>query len=269
MGMKRHAPPLRLARSPLVLVLAQVRILPVLKMEEFLPSLQESLRHRGLPKFSESVSQGIVFGPDIKTRTERRWLFSSRDGKETAVVGESFVSLMTSRYEVFEAFVERLRLLLEVVHGAAQPSGTERLGLRYVDLIRPAADESLDQYLVGGLLGLPAESLGARRQTFRFESLAATPIGQLRVGLWQASDGAVLPPDLPPGDVRLDVEVAAGETVTLLDIDSFAAQEQDFEPARLCDGMWGLHEFADRAFRAAVTPLALERWGATEGVAEG
>ena len=262
--MKRQIPPLRLTRSPLVLVLAQVRILPVLKMDEFVPSLQESLRHQGLPKFSESVSQGIVFGPDIKTRTERRWLFSSRDATDTAVVAESFISLMTSRYELFEAFIERLRLVLETVGVAAQPGGAERLGLRYVDLIRPAAGESLGEYLDGGLLGLRSERLGVQRQTFRFESVSSTPVGQLRLRLWQTSDGTVLPPDLPPGDVRLSLEAPAGETVTLLDIDSLTTKEQDFQPASLCDEMWRLHEYADRAFQAAVTPTALERWGAVE-----
>ena len=45
--MPRQNPPLKLRYSPLVMVLAQVRFSPVLKMADYVPAIQEKLRREG------------------------------------------------------------------------------------------------------------------------------------------------------------------------------------------------------------------------------
>ena len=41
----RTEPALKLERSPLILVLSQIRFSPVLKMADFVPDIQEKMRH--------------------------------------------------------------------------------------------------------------------------------------------------------------------------------------------------------------------------------
>src|SRR5258705_10846711 len=102
----RTLPALHLSKSPLVIVLSQVRISPILGMEKFLPAIQEQLRRTGYPKFRTSVTQEILLAPELKTVSSVRWLFSDREEKTTAVIAPNFITLLTSRYEVFEKFAD-------------------------------------------------------------------------------------------------------------------------------------------------------------------
>lgn len=262
--MTRVLAPLKLEKSPLVLTLAQVRFSPVLQMKEYLPRIQEVLRKDGFPNFRENVVQELLFGQSIKTERRERWLFSNKGQTETVVLTRDFVVLECSRYEVFDKFVERFRSVLDLIATEVETELSNRLGLRYVNLIRPEGEESVFDYLKPGLTGLPAAELGADSLLYRFESVAKTSEGQLALRVLQTEDGTFLPPGLDQSDLAFDVEVHAGDLVTTLDIDHFSAEERDFDPSALLEEFWKLHEYTDRAFRAAVTEHAMRQWEARE-----
>lgn len=261
----RTLPALRLSKSPLILVLAQVKISTVLQMGEFLSKIQERLR-RDLPVFRVSRTQEILLGPKPIVGSHDRWLFSNKDKTRTVVLAPDFVVLVASAYTVFEEFAEALRDVLEVVGAETQVALSDRLGLRYVDLIRLADGESFDQYLHQGLAGVPPGDLGARKVLQQVQIQAETEMGTLLVRLWQTDDGSFLPPDIQGGDVNLTTTAPpAGETVTILDIDHFSIRQRDFNVERLIEDMWRLHDGSDHAFRAIATEFARARWGAQAG----
>ena len=262
--MTRSQPALKLAHSPLVLALAQVKISPVLQMQEYVPGIQERLRRDGFPHFRENVVQEVRFGPEIKTSARQRWVFSNKAQTETVVLASDFVALECSRYDVFEDFIGRLERLLETVRNEVEVALSDRIGLRYIDLVRPKADESLSDYLKPGLSGLPASEIGAERALHRFESIANTNVGQLVLRVLQTNDGTFLPPGLDPSDLKFDVQIGEGEILTILDIDHYSMQDRDFDPPDLIQEFWKLHDVADRVFRFAVTDHAMRRWEAKE-----
>lgn len=262
--MIRTLPPLKLTRSPLVVVLAQVKISPVLQMKDYIPRIQEVLRRNDFPRFRENVVQEVLFGPEIKTGTRQRWLFSTEGQTETVVLASDFIVLECSRYTVFEKFAERLEWILEIVRKEVEVALSDRIGLRYVYLIRPSPNELMFEYLKPGLAGLPAKDLGAERLLYRLETIAKTPQGQLVLRVLQTDDGTFLPPGIERTDLSFDIQIGAEELVTILDIDHFSIDERDFKPPELVGDFWKLHDYTDRAFRAAVTPHALSRWEAEE-----
>ncbi len=233
-------------------------------MHEYVPGIQERLRRDGFPHFRETVVQELHFGPDIKTAARKRWVFSNKPQTETVVLANDFVALECSRYGVFEDFTGQLERLLETLRDEVQVALSDRIGLRYIDLIRPDGDESLFDYLKPGLSGLPASEMGAERALYRFESVGNTKVGQLVLRVLQTNDGTFLPPGLDPSDLKFDVEIREDEILTILDIDHYSMQDRDFDPTDLIQEFWKLHDVTGRVFRFAVTDHAMMRWGAKE-----
>ena len=263
--MHRTLPALRLGRSPLALSLVEVRISPVLVMADYIPAIQERLRKVGYPGFATSQIRTILMvqtktAPEIESGL--RWLFFDEDRPGAAVVSPSAVVLETSSYETFDDFVERFSVVIDVVGAVAEIAFSDRLGLRYVDVIRPSESEVITEYLVSGLHGLPEDEFGGRALSARSEVRAETDKGNLVVRMTKAHGVTPWPPDLSPIDIEApDVMEGTGD-VAVLDFDHFSQVTRDFSSDVLTEALWDLHDNIDRAFRWAVTPVALDRWEA-------
>jgi uncharacterized protein (TIGR04255 family) len=253
-----------------VLVLAQVKISAVLRIESYVPDIQERLRRQGYPKFGVTQIQQISMGQNAQPQVQnlKRWLFADKDQRWAASLAPDFVTLETSRYETFDHFLGRLETVLKIVGEVAEVALAERLGLRYVNAILPARSESLNEYLDPGLRGLAKTELGIEKSIYRFETKGTTPVGTLVVRLTQRDDGAYLPADLTTAGLRFDLSLDKANLVTVLDIDHFSTEQREFLPALLLNQIDQLHGFSESAFKAAVTQEALERWGLEE-IADG
>ncbi len=261
--MKRSLPPLRLRYSPLVYVIGQVRISPVIAIEKYVPEIQEQLRHKGFPRFVKGQIQEIriEIGSTPKVNVSDRYEFQNKEGTSGIVLASDFISLHTNKYEVYEKFEETFRVALAIIHQVVSLSLVERIGLRYVDLIRLGADEKFSDYLQPGLLGLENAKLGVTKSLSRFEFVGVTEVGKLVVRYSQSDNGTFLPADLMPSPLKHDVEVPPGEVVSFLDLDHFSEQSHDFEVSSVLELLGRLHDYLDRTFRSAVTETALQKWG--------
>lgn len=262
--MQRSRPPLRLHDSPLLLTLAQVRISPVLQMPTFIPEIQEKLRNAGYPRFSESLMQEILLGPGVSaspSQVRTKWTFTDRDATKAVVIAPDFVTLETVVYDTFDVFSDELRSVLALVGDVAEIELAERLGLRYLDCIRPVGEDRLvDAYLAPGLSGVNLESVGARADRSIFVAQGTTASGQYILRLTRGSGPVALPADLNPADVTITPPEGDGE-YALLDVDHFSAFTREYRPEVLAGVFWELHDVCEGIFRAAVTPHALECWG--------
>ncbi|MBN1959717.1 MAG: TIGR04255 family protein [Deltaproteobacteria bacterium] len=266
--MNRTLPPLKLEKSPLVLALAQIRFSAVLKMEKFIPDLQEILRHKGFPKFFETQSQEFQQGPQkIELIPTPRWGFADKTLQHVVLIAPNFITLQTNNYDVFEKFVDTLQIIFRAVNEVVAPALVERIGLRYIDLIRPQAEEPLTKYLsegLHGLHGLNAAKLEVQSLQHRFETIGKTDNGILVIRLSQNKEAKFLPPELDPVGLKFDLDISRNELVTLLDIDHFSITQLDMDEQVVVDTMWNLHDHCDRVFREAVTPYALQKWGSKD-----
>lgn len=259
--MKRTSPAPRLENSPLVYVLAQVVISPILSMQEYIPALQEKLRHKGYIKYKYAPTPEFNLSPQIHIASLNRWFFSDKNEQEAVIISPHFIILETTNYDVFDVFVQSFKEILIIFQEVTKASLAERIGLRYVDVIRPKEGQTLSDYLQPSILGIPAEDFGATKSLYKFETNALTPAGGLVLRLFQSDNGSYLPPDISLESVKPTFQIDPGETVAVLDIDNFSLQQREFVTDDLIEYMRQLHDYTDRAFKAAVTSKAFEFWG--------
>jgi uncharacterized protein (TIGR04255 family) len=263
----RTLPALRLARSPLVYVVAEVRISAVVSIEEYVPKIQDRLRGEGFPRFQKGAIQEIKLSKQSapELTSVGRYEFQEKAGQSGVVITPYAVSFHTARYTCYEEFEDRLRLALQIINDILQISLSERLGLRYVDLIKPDSTESFASYLDAGLLGLDLTKTGVEEVQSSSESIGKTGMGTLVVKTWKTRSDRFLPPDLSGSTLVHSVNVDPQQAVTLLDLDHYTEGSTDFELERVLGSLGQLHDSLDQVFRQAVTPYALQKWGHNEG----
>jgi uncharacterized protein (TIGR04255 family) len=262
------ASPTKLAKAPLVHALAQVRYASVLGISSFITGIQEGLSRAGFPRFERSEVQNIVLAPTSAPRVDKisRWDFLSRDRRTGVVISPDFVVLQTSNYDTFGGFGQSLREVLNIFASKVDAHVlVERLGVRYVDLVRLGEGETFSQYLKPGLVGFPFESLGNKDMTKILsgtQSVAQMKDGSvLVVRCSQVDNGQFLPPDLFPSGLEYGVSLRPNERVAILDFDHYTTVDMDLVPEAVVTRLNGLHTGANAAFRASLLPHALEAWG--------
>lgn len=257
--MEKHPVP-NLARSPLVFVLAQVRFPSVLKMDDHVAEIQDRLRTAGFPKFIKEESHQFVFGPEIKTERGFRWVFLNRKTTEAVVLTQDFVIYETTTYTEFDDFVGQFSSVIDVIGPQAKIDFGERIGLRFVDLIRHLDGNEPNWFLKECLRGLEADNFGA--STCKNQSIATAMVshGELFIRSFESSGPAFMPPDLKSTRLSFDLTLGDDETYRILDFDHISKQEFDFESDVITTRLWELHEYIGRAFRSAVTEEAIAAW---------
>lgn len=260
--MKRTSPPFHLHRAPLIYVVAQVIFSEVVAIEKYVPEIQESLRHKGFPRFLRGQVQEIAFQPDgsPKFSMRDRFEFQNKEGSLGIVLQTKSVAVQTNSYSTYEIFEEQIKTALMVVHRVVNIGLSERLGLRYVNLIRLGSGEKWSDYLNPGVLGLDANSVGVSHWNSRSEFVGPTNVGNLAVRCSQS--GQPIPPDLViSGTLSNPPTLAPGEIGTTLDFDHYVEKSSDFKVSAVISTFEQLHEKLDVVFATAVTPQALFKWG--------
>lgn len=255
----------KLKHAPLVHVIAQVRFEPVTYIEKSIPELQEPLKKLGFPRFKKStIQQFALDGAQPRIDTLTRWDFADREQHNSVAITSDFVAVQTSRYDVFPTFARLLHDVFQIVRAHTDVEVVQRLGIRYVDVVRPRTGTNFEDYLQPGLVGYPfgvLENVSFKQQLSNTQSVGETASGgTLVVKCLQNNIGQILPPDLIPSELAYDLSVNAGEMIAILDFDHFQTLDADFEPDDLIRRFDLLHSVANEAFRKAVTAEAVRIW---------
>lgn len=252
----------KLAKSPLVYVVAQVRIGAVLKMADYIPEIQERMRKAGYSLYRPSeVREEFEFGPGgTETRVTRQWAFDRIDRTTGFSVQTGSVAFHTTAYDTHEAFFVDLQQGLQIVQDVVGISASERLGLRYVDAFQASADRALGDYLKEGLRGVSLGHIGALRPRSFTNLVMETDVGGrlvVRIGL---NPEGVLPPNLVPPDLVSAKTFDTSKPVGILDYDHFVEKSEAFSIEGAMGWFNGLHGTLSEAFRETVSDFALEDW---------
>lgn len=145
--------------APLCFTVAQARFNTVLKLENYVPQLQEQLRKKGYPDFSEqqrvtfTLSNSGAENHSPQANQTTSYLFANIEGNEAFSLDNNALSLLTTAYDNRNDFLSKFFYGLDLVHNAIELSYCERLGLRYVDVVVPKQGDTLQQYLDEGVTG--------------------------------------------------------------------------------------------------------------------
>lgn len=245
---------------PLVLALCQIRFSPMLSVTRpaAVSAFQDAIIN-DYPVMKQSQEQNISFqvegGPILNqasvesTLGSVTWQFKDVEDTWTVVLTPDFLTLETRAYNHFSDFLNRLEKLVGALVKTIRPTVGLRIGLRYIDEIRPGHAEwshVIRPELLGALavpqLGTIA-TLSIQRMHFRGPDGISINI----------QHGA-----LPPGTIvnPRPNEEAPETAFYLFDTDvyqEFKPGELSVKPRIIRDHVEQYHEVASRLFRWAVT----------------
>lgn len=248
----------RLARSPLELVVCQVRHERKLLVGE---GTTASAIHRALggtdgpyPSISEIAGGEMAFMvglgggavPQLQETKTSGWRFSSEDGSWAVAVLPELFALETTAYTTWdEDFRGRLDAVIDAIAEHVAPSFEQRIGLRYVDRItEPSVTElrGWAPYLRPELLGLvlhPELGPGVRNAQ---QQLVLDLGGGAEAGV---RHGFVV----EPTQERVDYQ---------LDYDLYRQGGRPFAPEEIKETVAGFNRMALQLFQASITDGLLE-----------
>jgi len=253
----------KLPRAPLIFVLAQVKFTPVLKMESYVPDIQEYLRHHGFPKYRQENISNIIIGSEAKAEIVKRWVFEDPANHRQIVLTTEAVVFQTTAYDTFDTFLSHLTLATEPLAQYARIELIQQIGLRYVDLLAKIDGLESSELLAPGLRGIPVSAMELQQGAFSFAMQFQTSCGVLTIRSIQLMGlpaPAILPPDIGQISLTLPDWVSKAQDPRMLDFDHVTQRNIPFTKDSLSEELNKLHQYTDRAFRSASTPEALAAW---------
>ncbi len=263
MPVKRTREPLFLPQSPLEFVLAQVRIDPVLAVENYVPDIQETLRKQGFPKMRTRQSTSRITsgnGQTLRAETKHQWEFHDVENHTSIMVDQDAIAIQTTHYSRYEEFDGLIRLALEATGSAMGFTQVTRCGLRYIDAMAQPASGDWKEVLIDSLLGFQPQNGMARASSFSQTELVTGESSHMRLRCLTQPQGIVLPPDLMPCDLAFRRNPKRQQPFAILDLDHYQTTAFDFDLQVTLDCLAELHDALDQTFRDAVNPNALEQW---------
>lgn len=216
----------------------------------------------GFPRYKKGLIREVVldFQSQPKVTSSESYEFLNKGGTAGIVLAPDSIALQVTEYSSFEDFTEKLCLVLKLVHEKLNIVLAERVGLRYVNVIKMEAGQGLGKYLRSGLIGFEDHTLGVMESQRFFQYNGRTEVGTL-VARFSEQVGRMLPPDISAPNLQFGSNVEQSDKVPILDFDHFSGDPMDFAVEPLLDLFWDLHNTLDLVFRSSVTPEALQKWG--------
>ena len=252
----------RLAKSPLVLTIAQVRFPTVLRVgdPDFIAPFQEALRE-AYPVAVEEHEIQMMLGPQGATQMpgQKQWRLHTADGMLSLVLASTALTFESRSYIDADDFLDRFERALDALQQHIRPALCERVGLRYINEIRQPQGVS-----AGGWRGLidnsflgPIESeLGKRfsvARTIQDISLTRGPNEFVSLKHGFIPTGTTIVPAVPG---------SAAPTIGpfyLLDLDHFVTRREVFQSKGILASLEKFHAVLYDLFRLAITPELYER----------
>lgn len=259
----------QLSSSPLVYMLAQVKLTSIEKLEDFIPSLQERVRGT-FPHYLPVSYQGIQFNQQgqLSHVNLKQWHFLDK-GKQTGIVlDKQALTIHTSCYQQFQLIMDKFEKVLTSFHEIVKFSLFTRLGLRYINLI----EEGLRD-IGPGLQGfhLTGDLFKESQFLSKAETTQYSKVGMIKLQATHIGDKTVIgdlpniciPPDLSELVKPLTFQNyhEPQDNFLLLDLDHFSEVEEDFDVNRIIESFSGLHEGVYQSFCQAVGDRNLDSWG--------
>lgn len=254
-----------LKTPPVYFTVAQVRFNTLLKLSDYLPSIQEGLRKSGFPAFTahKSIALQVIIQdgqPAPQPVPHEQFLFASVDRTNCFVLSTDALTFQSTDYGTFESFSETFLNGLALIHELVKLDFTERVGLRYLDHVFPKTGETMDQYLAREVQGLSSRLGGQPIHSFA-EAFSVVNDVRLRARVVTQDGPLGFPPDLVPHEMAVQQRFLdkSGKNA-IIDTDGFVEGRSIFSLETVSQQLQSIHEVIGTAFRATVTEHALNVW---------
>jgi uncharacterized protein (TIGR04255 family) len=254
-----------LKHPPVYFTLAQVKFNPILKLDDFIPTVQEAFRRAGYPDFATHGGIAIKISmqggtPKPEPQTVNSYSFGDSAKTHNFVMTNDSLTLQSTDYGTFEEFARKFEEGLERIHEAVQLDFVARIGLRYLDRVAPMGKDKLDQYLVPQALGV-RDIIGGEPLHSYCETLAQRASARLLSRVFTQFGPLGFPPDIGQHGLLLQERFNVEPSLhAVLDTDGFIEQRIRYSIDAVRSHLHELHKFIGDAFKALATPYAFKKW---------
>ncbi len=133
-----------LENSPLAFTVCQVKFPRELSIADdvFVAAFQRAVKGQyplaeKVPEIGISIALGAALAPTQSESRSFHWQFADKESTWKLDLSQDSFSLETRQYHSFGDFLERLALAMDALIQHIQPSLISRIGLRYINEIRP------------------------------------------------------------------------------------------------------------------------------------
>lgn len=253
----------KLNNQPLRFVLAEFRFSQIMKINDYIPQLQERLRKKYPTPLQQKEQAVMVQNGSVSVTGIDRWTFLSANKKSAIEVNQDRLMYYTAEYPRFEGFANGCKEALEALIEIAEPSLVLRVGLRYGDLVKVDEGEKFVD-LIDQSFAYPRciNGLGESRQQ-RNEIFISTSVGGLLIRTLYGVHNQSCLPDIQGLSVEVHQDSTPSERI-ILDFDHFWESKEEavsFESKQILEILESLHETSREAFWRISTDYARnEKW---------
>lgn len=254
-----------LKKPPVYFTLAQVRFNTILKIRDFLPSVQEGMRKAGFPVFSKRQTFMLQIGPPgspegAQPAPQEQYFFTNTAKTHSFLLDVASLTLQSTQYGTYEDFSKQFLEGLALTNDAIALDYTERVGLRYLDHVAPRKGDMLEKYLAPEVQGLAQRLQGEPVHSY-IEALNAVGSTQLRTRIFITKGGLAFPPDLQPEGLVIEPRFSGEDGLhATIDTDGFVQERKTFSMDEISEDFAAIHAVVNEAFYTIVTDHAREVW---------
>lgn len=257
----------QMPNAPLIYVLAQVRFTHIPRMDRRWEDFHEKVLENYPQAEPERIDQfTLKDGKPSIGDSILRWNLLSEDRCTGIIITADALVLHTVKYETSGHFVTELEEILRKFFEVIPEKGVRvtRQGLRYVDLLLPENDLTVDEQVIETLRLPLAPALGEPERMEQIVTYKTAVGGKLVIRHRQSTSPDLLPSDIFPNNLGLAPRLARpkpeGQIAGLLDYDHFIEEDISFDVAAILDKFHNLHSVSSAAFTETTTKEALAIW---------
>ena len=220
-----------LPQAPLVRVITQIKFPTILSIgtnDSEVASFQEKIRSVYPILEREQSFNLVISSPSAPPEVRPGVIWRFRDLKKhwQLTLTPDFVTLEAFQYSSRADFSERLENILAAVQSTYAPSAALRVGVRFIDCIKPPHIDRIEELFQPTVLGIYKTPLGEAADVNMTECLLRASEGQIqcRWGL------------LPPGATHdPGIQLPPDGKSWVLDLDMFSDEQKSFDAAELSE----------------------------------
>lgn len=244
--------------APLVYVLAEVRCSPTLDVSGRAAAVQAAIR--GQYPLLEPVE--VQTGPAIPGGASTSIMYSFTDlaKRRGVIVSSGSLCYHATEYVTSAEFFAELGWVLKAVGPIYEQDSVIRLGLRYVDVIVPKENETVFDYVIPSMTGIPLDA------SKRVQCVVELPRvdGGIAVRFMALGSSLILSPDLLAISLKrpkwAEEILVAGLQSAILDTDNWNAESRTYDADNLLNAFKGLKKGITEAFLRVASDHAVQEW---------
>ena len=214
-----------LKNTPIFYALIEVRFNPILKIESYIVSIQDTLRKIGYPEYIPQPQIQVVQQNSINavfTPQNTAWLFRNNEATSIISITNYSISFQTTDYQSHEDMFVKFTDAFSAISKITEVTDIKRIGMRYLNAIHSKENGGEDYLSVKFPSFLEKkEILSELAQTIYKTKLNFVPSpGQIIVKIYRNVSNAFALHDLNPGPLKLKDKFSSVGTQKLVIFDT-------------------------------------------------